>query len=116
MKLLTILTAILITGFTSLAQDSTKKQVNITSTFKPTLKEAAKINFNATPPVADSSKPRLQYSIPNQNLAFAFQPGTLKPLALQSDSGSKWSNESYVKLGYGSLKQPFAHAGISFSD
>ena len=40
------------------AQDSArKKEVNITSTFKPTLKEAAKINFNATPPAADTTVP-----------------------------------------------------------
>src|SRR6476469_5328727 len=81
------------------AQDSTRnrgREVNITSTFKPSLKEAAKINFNATPPAADTDKPRLQYNIPNQNLNFSFQPGVLKPLALQADTGGKWTNESYV--------------------
>ena len=82
---LTIMKAILIgsfllAGLAASAQDSTKKkEVNITSAFKPTLKEAAKINMNATPPAADTTRPRLQYNIPNQNLAFAFQPGSLKP-------------------------------------
>ena len=99
------------------AQDTSgKKQVNITSTFKPTLKEAAKINFNPTPLTSDTSKPRLQYSIPNQNLALAFTPGSLKPLALQVDSGGKWENESYVKIGYGNLKSPYIRAGVSFGD
>jgi hypothetical protein len=102
---------------TAWAQDSTRKrEVNITSAFKPSLKEAAKINFNATPPTADTSRPRLNYSIPNQNLAFAFQPGTLKPLALDVDSGGKWSNESYVKAGYGNFKSPLLQAGISLGD
>ena len=99
------------------AQDTPgKRGVNITSTFKPSLKEAAKINFNATPPVSDTTRPTLQYQIPNQNLNFTFQPGSLKPLALQVDSGGNWSNESYVKVGYGSLKTPYAQAGISFGD
>src|SRR6187551_197546 len=104
-------------GFVASAQDSTKnKEVNVTSQFKPTLKEAAKINFNATPPSADTSRPRLQYNIPNQNLSLGFQPGSLKPLALEVDSGGRWGNESYVKLGYGNFKSPFIQAGVSFGD
>ena len=113
---MTIMATALGTG-TVWAQDSTRKrEVNITSAFKPSLKEAAKINFNATPPTVDTSRPRLNYSIPNQNLAFAFQPGTLKPLALDVDSGGKWSNESYVKAGYGNFKSPLLQAGISLGD
>ena len=99
------------------AQDTSKKrEVTVTSAFKPTLKEAAKINFTATPPTADTTRPRLQYNIPNQNLSLAFQPGSLKPLALQVDTGGRWGNESYIKIGYGSLKTPFAQAGVSFGD
>ena len=38
------------------AQDPLKKQtIEITSSFKPEIKEAAKINFVATPPVPDSA-------------------------------------------------------------
>ena len=104
-------------GTMALAQDSTKaKEVNVTSQFKPTLKEAAKINFNATPPAADTTRPRLQYSIPNQNLALGFQPGSLKPLALEVDSGGNWRNESYIKIGYGNFKSPLVQAGVSFGD
>jgi hypothetical protein len=99
------------------AQDSTRgKEVNVTSQFKPTLKDAAKINFNASPPAADTTRPKLQYSIPNQNLALGFQPGSLKPLALEVDSGGRWGNESYVKLGYGNFNTPFLQAGVSFGD
>ncbi len=99
------------------AQDTTRKRsVNITSTFKPVLRESAKINFTASPPTADSSRPRLSYDIPNQNLLFAYQPGTLKPLALQIDSGGRWDNTSYIKAGLGSLKTPFLQTGISFGD
>lgn len=117
MKYSIFLAIVLVTGIVSSAQDTTKtKEVNVTSQFKPTLKEAAKINFNATPPAADTSRPRLQYNIPNQNLALGFTPGSLKPLALEVDSGGKWENESYVKIGYGNFKTPFAQAGVSFGD
>jgi hypothetical protein len=117
MKSSILLAGILMTGIAGFAQDTIrKKEVNVTSTFKPSLKEAAKININATPPVPDTSRPRLQYNIPNQNLLFAFQPGTLKPLALSVDSGGRWNNDSYIKAGFGSLKTPFIQAGLSVGD
>lgn len=102
----------------SVAQDTTgkKRSVDITSAFKPVLKESAKINFNATPPSADTARPVLKYDIPNQNLALGFQPGSLKPLALNVDSGGKWDNHSYIKAGFGSLSTPFVQAGFSFGD
>ncbi len=117
MKSVIITASVLLIAIAATAQDTTKrKEVNITSSFKPTLKEAAKINFNATPPTADTTRPKLQYNIPAQNLLFAFQPGSLKPLALQVDTGGKWDNESYVKLGYGNFKSPFLLAGLSAGD
>ena len=101
----------------TVAQDTTKKRsVSITSVFKPVLKESAKINFGATPPTADTMKPRLNYDIPDQNLLFAYQPGALKPMALQIDTGGRWDNTSYVKAGFGSMKTPFVQAGFSFGD
>lgn len=96
-------------------KDSTKA-VDITSAFKPVLRESAKINFNATPPSADTSRPRLQYDIPNPSLLLAYQPGSLKPLALQIDSTGTFDNNNYVKIGFGSLRTPYAQAGFSFGD
>lgn len=109
----------LLLGSSAGAQDTTRRptrSVEVTSTFKPVLKDAAKINLAATPPQADTTRPRLQYSIPNQNLLFAFTPGTLRPLALAIDTGGRWQNESYVKVGYGSLKTPYIESGISLGD
>jgi hypothetical protein len=117
MKFTVLFAGALMLGFSVMAQDtSRKREINITSTFKPALKNAAKINFNAAPPITDTTHPRLQYNIPNQNLAFSFTPGTLRPLALMVDTGGKWDNESYVKLGYGSFKTPFIQAGLSLGD
>ncbi|MBS1608058.1 MAG: TonB-dependent receptor [Bacteroidetes bacterium] len=100
------------------AQDTTnkKRSVSITSSFKPVLKQSAKINFGAAPPTADTSRPKLNYDIPNQNLLFAYQPGTLKPMALQIDTSGRWDNTSYIKAGFGSLKTPYVQAGFSFGD
>lgn len=104
-------------SFVLCQQDTAKrKTVEITSAFKPALKEAAKINFNASPPTADTTRPVLQYNIPNQNLALSYQPGTLKPLALTIDSGGKWDNNHYAKIGFGSLRTPFVQTGFSFGD
>jgi hypothetical protein len=108
---------ILILCISTNAQDTTKKHsVDINSTFKPVLREAAKINFNATPPAVDTTKPQLKYEIPNQNMLFGYQPGSLKPLALQIDSGGKWDNSNYLKAGFGSLKTPYIQAGFTFGD
>lgn len=118
-KLITLNMLVLLTGLAVQAQrgDTTKtKAVDITSSFKPSLKEAAKVNFNAVPPSADTSKPRLQYEIPNPNLLFAYQPGALKPLALQIDSIGKFNNSNYIKAGFGSLRTPYVQAGFSFGD
>ncbi|HUM64900.1 MAG TPA: hypothetical protein PLV32_03610, partial [Chitinophagaceae bacterium] len=107
----------IITFTVSSAQDPNKpKAIDITSAFKPVLRDAAKINFNPSPPSTDTSKPRLQYDIPNPNLLFAYQPGTLKPLALQVDSMGIFDNSNYIKAGFGSLKTPYIQAGFSFGD
>lgn len=107
---------LLVISISSFAQKDSTKKVEITSTFKPVLKEAAKINFNATPPPADTSKPKLKYDIPDQNMLFGYQPGSLKPLALQIDSGGRWNNSNYLKAGFGSLKTPYLQTGFSFGD
>lgn len=108
---------LLSTGVLHAQRDTTKpKAVDITSAFRPVLREAAKINFNATPPAADTTRPRLQYDIPNPSLLLGYQPGSLKPLALQIDSVGRFNNSNYIKAGFGSLKTPFVQAGFSFGD
>ncbi len=98
-------------------KDTTGKgSIDITSTFKPVLRQAAKINFQASPPPADTTKAKLNYDMPNQNLLFAYQPGSLKPLALNIDTAGVFDNSSYIKAGFGSLRTPFVQAGISFGD
>src|SRR5580693_6634299 len=99
------------------AQDSTKrKSIDITSSFKPVLREAVKINFNAAPPVVDTTHPRLTYNIPSQYMFLSYQPGELKPVALQRDTLPSWENYNYLKLGIGNVVFPVANLGFSFGD
>ena len=99
------------------AQDSTKRRtIDITSTFKPVLREASKLNFEASPVVSDTTRPKLAYNIPAENLLFAYQPAELKPLSLESDSLSDWPYSNFIKVGFGNVHQPYVKAGFSFGD
>lgn len=103
---------------TTQAQDTLKKQtIDITSSFKPEIKEAAKINFVAEPPTPDSAKPTFSYNIPVTSLSLVYQPLTVSPLALRIDSAAaKWDATNFVKLGFGNYLTPFAQAGLSFNN
>jgi hypothetical protein len=101
----------------SFTQDTTKKQaVEITSAFKPVLKNSVKLNFTATPPAPAAANLNLTYQVPVQNLFFNLQPVALKPLALQIDSAGQAHNSNYIKAGYGNLNTPFLDAGFSLGD
>ncbi|MDR3714532.1 MAG: hypothetical protein P4L51_17095 [Puia sp.] len=104
-------------GYRSNAQDTTKRRtIEITSSFKPVLREAVKINFTAVPPVADTARPRLTYNIPAQYLFLTYQPGELKPVALRADSLSPWVNYDYIKIGAGNTALPYFKTALSFGD
>lgn len=115
-KIVLLFGSLLVTATAAWSQDSTRKSIDITSTFKPVLREASKINFNAAPPAADTSKPKLTYNIPSQNLFFAYQPAELKPVALRIDTFNAWNYSNYIKVGVGSVHLPYVKAGFSFGD
>src|SRR5882757_9602794 len=99
------------------AQDTLKKKtINITSTFKPALKNTAKLNFNAEAPLIDSSRPDLKYNLPTQFLSLTYQPNGLNPVALPADSIKTWNNDNYIKVGAGNIHLPYVQAGLSFGD
>lgn len=97
-------------------QPAGKQTIDITSSFKPVLRNSAKIQFNASAPRPDTSKPVLQYQVPVQNLVPGLAPVTLNPLALSVDSTASWSNTNYLKGGFGNLRTPFVEAGLSLGD
>ena len=97
--------------------DTTKRQtIDITSSYKPVLKDVVKINFSASPLAVDTFRKRLAYDIPAQNLFFSHQPTSLKPLALTQDTGLQLGGRNYVKAGFGNLSTPYVNAGLSFGD
>ncbi|UAY51114.1 TonB-dependent receptor [Ferruginibacter albus] len=101
----------------AVAQDTTRKQViEITSSYKPVLRNAVKINFQASNLSADTSKVRLQYNIPAQNLFYTYQPLPLKPLALQTDTIMELGTRNFIKVGFGNYSTPYARAGFSLGD
>ena len=101
----------------SAQRDTTKKQsIDITSSYKPVLRNAVKINFSASNLPADTSKTVGQYTIPAQNLFFTYQPVSLKPLALTMDTALELGERNFVKVGFGNLSTPHASAGFSFGD
>jgi hypothetical protein len=114
---LLIVLGVLCVGLSLRAQDTTKRRtIEITSSFKPVLREAVKINFNAAPPAVDTSRPRLSYNIPAQYLFLSYQPGELMPVALQRDSVKPWENYNYIKVGVGNVHIPYIRTGFSFGD
>jgi hypothetical protein len=118
MKGLIYLTLVLLqVSTTALAQDTTKrKTINITSTFKPALKNTAKLNFNAEAPLIDTTRPDLKYNLPTQFLSLIYQPVGLNPVALPADSIKTWNNDNYIKAGIGNIHLPYIQAGLSFGD
>jgi len=92
------------------------RTVIITSAFKPSLQNAAKINFTAATAVADSSRLPLTYKVPSSNLFFTYQPIPLKLLAMPTDSPVVWKNSHRVKAGAGNLSSFYGEGRFSFGD
>ena len=98
-------------------KDTTKTQaIDITSSFKPVLRNAVKINFSGSQLASDTSRPSLGYTIPSQNLFYAYQPISLRPLALVQDTNLYLGSRNYLKAGIGTYNSPYVAVGFSFGD
>lgn len=99
------------------AQDTTHSgTIKITSTYKPHLRNVVKIDLVATPPGADTARPRLAYSIPAQNLFFSYNPAVLAPATLSIDTAVLLGTRNYVKAGFGSYTTPYFEGALGFGD
>jgi hypothetical protein len=97
--------------------DTSRRQtIEITSSYKPVLRNTVKINLYASPITADTSRPRLAYNIPPQNLFFTYQPVSLKPLALDADTSLQLGDRNQLKVGFGSFATPYVSGAFSFGD
>jgi hypothetical protein len=112
------LMAALFCSATFAQRDTTKKAttIDITSSYKPVLRNAVKINFAAAQLNADTSKPKMNYTVPAQNLFYSYQPISLKPLALQQDTNLYLGQRNFLKAGFGNFSTPYVSAGFSFGD
>ena len=115
-NVLLIMISCLCSVFVMAQRDSTKQSINITSSYKPVLRNAVKINFSGSQLMADTSTTVKPYIIPAQNLFYAYQPISLKPLVLQQDSNLYLGGRNFVKVGFGNYTTPFAQAGLGFGD
>lgn len=116
-KNIIVVICLLCVSYGVFSQDTSKRRtIDITSTFKPVLREASKVNFNASPAIGDTTPPRLTYNIPGENLFFKYQPAELKPLSLEMDSSNDWGYSNFIKVGFGNVHQPYVKAGFSFGD
>lgn len=96
------------------AQDGTpKKTIDITSTFKPVLRDAVKLNFSAALPAFDTIRPVMDYAIPQQQVKLPYQAGSLNPVALQTDSLVPWENSHFLKVGVGNIHIPYLQGAFS---
>ena len=116
-----LLAALMLLPMLTMAQkDTTVKKktttIDITSSYKPVLRNAVKINFSASQLNADTTHPNLVYAIPAQNLFYSYQPIPLRPLALEQDTNLNLGQRNYVKVGYGNFSTPYIDAGFSFGD
>jgi hypothetical protein len=98
-------------------KDTAKKQtIDITSSYKPVLRNAVKINFSASHLNADTGKSVGAYNVPPQNLFYTYQPVSLRPLALTQDSNLNLGIRNYLKVGFGNYSTPYIAGGFSFGD
>ena len=103
--------------FSAQAQDTTRRQtIEITSSYKPSLRNSVKINLYASPITPDTTRPRLAYFIPSENLFFSYRPVDLKPLSLNTDTTLRLGDRNQLKVGYGNLSTPYISGAFSFGD
>jgi hypothetical protein len=105
-------------SFSSIAQrDTSRRQVvDITSSYKPVLRNASKLNIAATQLQADTSKLKMKYNIPVQNLFYSYQPVSLRPLAYDQDTLQSLGGYNYIKAGIGNYTTPYVSARVNLMD
>ncbi len=115
-NILLIVAASLFSPVLMAQKDTTKQTINITSSYKPVLRNAVKINFSGSQLLSESAASVKPYNIPSQNLFYAYQPISLKPLALMHDTNLYLGNRNYIKAGFGNFTTPYVKAGLGFGD
>jgi len=90
-----------------------KEEINITSSFKPSIVKTGKIEFQPKTLPKDTSPYFFKYPFESSRFTTSLSPFTVKPLAFLQNTHLK-GKENFVKIGFGNLQSPLA--SISFSD
>lgn len=97
-------------------KDTTRQSISIVSSYKPSIKPVAKINFSGSQLTADTSRNVRQYNVPSQNLFYSYQAIPITALELTSDTSLDLGNRNFIKAGYGNYSTPFLSAGLGIGD
>lgn len=81
------------------------------STYKPEIAPAPKPDFVPALPIVDTSKPTLQYQVPEQTIQYSYKAEPIKPVALHRER-AKLPFENYAKLGAGTQGTFLLDAGV----
>lgn len=100
------------------AQRDTSRPVTIeiTSNYKPVLKSLSKINFSGTQLLQDTNRIVAPYKVPTQHVYYAYQPTSVKAVALDVDTSFELGGRNFVKAGFGNYATPYLKAGIAFGN
>ncbi len=85
--------------------------IEIIQSYKPQVKQAPKPEWMPALPPADTSRPVINYDVPQQSLFYTYSSLPLRPLALGRDT-LLLPFKNYLKLGGGNLSTLFLDAGI----
>ena len=102
----------LLMQYFTLAQNKKGKveEINITSSFKPSIVKTGKLEFFPEIPVKDTHSFKFDYTFDAVNFKTPLSSFSLKPLAYQVPPPPVDINNAYLKLGGGNLNTPFVSA------
>ncbi len=97
------------------AQEKKNKmeEINITSSFKPSIVKTSKLEFFPEVPPKDTNAFRFSYPITKLTFKTPLSAFSFKPLAYQAQPLQELKDNFYIKLGGGNLSTPFASLGYN---
>jgi hypothetical protein len=99
----------------SMAQNKRNKldEINITSSFKPSIVKTSKLEFFPEVPQKDTNAFKFLYPAINTTFKTPLSSFSIKPLAYNAKEIIQEKDNFYIKLGGGNLRTPFASAAYN---
>ena len=98
-----------------MAQNKRNKldEINITSSFKPSIVKTSKLEFFPEVPQKDTNAFKFVYPTINTTFKTPLSSFSIKPLAYNAKEIIQEKDNFYIKLGGGNLRTPFASAAYN---